>query len=318
MTRERPYASIHDDGDVWHKILQGQHPLRPEDKIPRNEVGNTMWETLRKSWSFAPAERPSAAEVGDMMHKVHQTSDSATPRVVVGKTTTVQDLVAYFERRSLSNYTRLLQTFNIAAAVPISDTKLANVYKVNLHDKPAVAVKCVKHITPYKNIKNQRAARELSCWSSHEHENILPVIGFAVVKGDLAMISPWMNNGCVTNYVANNPGCDRLLLCTQLARAITYLHEHQVVHGDIKGPNVLMSDTNTIQVTDFGVSIMDHQEIEFSVTSAGRGTQRWQASGKKYQHCLSLNRVVQAPEIIYGETDSSEKSDVYALGMTMI
>ncbi|KAJ1304031.1 hypothetical protein OPQ81_008439 [Rhizoctonia solani] len=50
------------------------------------------------------------------------------------------------------------------------------------------------------------------------------------------------------------------------------------VHGDIKGPNVLISDAGTVQVTEFGVSIVDHREIEFSVTSGGRGTHRWQAS----------------------------------------
>ncbi|CAE6508006.1 unnamed protein product, partial [Rhizoctonia solani] len=88
--------------------------------------------------------------------------------------------------------------------------------------------------------------------------------------------------------------------CTQLARAIAYIHNHNVIHGDIKGPNVLVSDANIIQVADFGVSLMDHKEVEFSVTSAGRGTQRWQA-----------------PEILDGETDSSVEGDVYALGITM-
>jgi serine/threonine protein kinase len=63
-------------------------------------------------------------------------------------------------------------------------------------------------------------------------------------------------------------------------------------------PNVLISDEGDVQVTDFGVSIMDHREIEFSVTSTGAGTQRWQA-----------------PEILRGDSDSSKEADVYALGM---
>ncbi|CAE6352779.1 unnamed protein product [Rhizoctonia solani] len=162
-----------------------------------------------------------------------------------------------------------------------------------------MAIKCVKHTTPHKRLK--RAARELNCWSSHKHKNILPLFGFAVVEGNLAMVSPWMKNGCITEYVTRSPDCDRLKLCAQLAGAIAYLHEQNVIHGDIKGPNVLISDEGDVQVTDFGVSIMDHREIEFSVTSTGAGTQRWQA-----------------PEILRGDSDSSKEADVYALGMTMI
>ncbi|KAH7333808.1 kinase-like domain-containing protein [Rhizoctonia solani] len=115
------------------------------------------------------------------------------------------------------------------------------------------------------------------------------------------MISQWMNNGCVTEYVVKNPGCDRLKLCVQLACAIAFLHTHNVVHGDIKGRNVLVSDTGTIMVTDFGVSMMDHQEIEFTATKSRGGTLRWQP-----------------PEILRMETDSTKKADVYALSMTMI
>lgn len=56
-----------------------------------------------------------------------------------------------------------------------------------------------------------------------------------------------------------------------------------------------------IQVMDFGVSIMEHQEIEYSVTLTTGGTQRWLA-----------------PEIFLGQGDSTKEADVYALSMTMI
>ncbi|CUA71142.1 hypothetical protein RSOLAG22IIIB_09361 [Rhizoctonia solani] len=115
------------------------------------------------------------------------------------------------------------------------------------------------------------------------------------------MVSPWMANGCITDYVVRNPNCNRLALCVQLADVIAYLHENNAVHGDIKGANVLVSDKGTVQVTDFGVSIADHQEIEFSMTSKSRGTQRWQA-----------------PEVLTAQTDSTREADVYALAMTMI
>ncbi|CAE6530728.1 unnamed protein product [Rhizoctonia solani] len=217
-----------------------------------------------------------------------------TLRLLIKEDTSVADLVSHFEQRGLTNYTELFHPNNIITVASIADTALANVYRAELLHHEPVAIKCVKHQTPYKKLKEQRAARELSCWSSYTHDNILSLLGFAVVGEEIAMVSPWMINGCVTDYVTHNPDCNRLELCSQLARAIAYIHAHDVVHGDIKSPNVLVSDSGIVKVTDFGVSIMDHQEIEFSVTSSGRGTERWQASGSIQNFDVSYDDHIEA------------------------
>ncbi|KDN38304.1 hypothetical protein RSAG8_09603, partial [Rhizoctonia solani AG-8 WAC10335] len=160
-------------------------------------------------------------------------------------------------------------------------------------------VKCVVNKSPYKQLKH--ATRELYCWSRYEHENILPLLGFAVLDGNLAMISPWLENGSVTEYIKRKQNPDYHDLCTQLSYAIAYLHQHGLIHGDIKGDNVLVSDEGIVKVTDFGVSIVAQLQIEFTYTAKGRGTERWQA-----------------PEILRRKTDSTKEGDVYALGMTMI
>ncbi|CAE6508013.1 unnamed protein product [Rhizoctonia solani] len=295
---------------VFHKA-KTEPPPRPINTIPVNNAGDVVWDILSKCWSINPETRPSANHVCHVMNTVYQSPDGVAPkplRLVVREDTTVQDLVAHFEKQGLINYTGFLDPSVIVSSILAADTALANVYRVEMYYHVPVAVKCVKHITPYKRLK--RAARELDCWLSHQHDNVLPLFGFAVIGEDLAMISPWMNNGCVTDYVASHPTCDRHGLCTQLAQAIAYLHEYNVVHGDIKGPNVLISDRGTVQVTDFGVSIVDHQEIEFSITASGRGTQRWQESGLPYKRRMYSDSVK--------DGDSSKEADVYALGMTMI
>ncbi|KDN33048.1 hypothetical protein RSAG8_13863, partial [Rhizoctonia solani AG-8 WAC10335] len=119
------------------------------------------------------------------------------------------------------NYTEFFHPASIVATVSVADTALANVYRLDTLFHEPVAIKCVKHNTPYKRLK--RAARELSCWSLYKHENILPLFGFMVVEGDLAMVAPWMKNGFVTEYVNRKPE-----LCIQLARAISYLHAHNM------------------------------------------------------------------------------------------
>ncbi|CAE6508022.1 unnamed protein product [Rhizoctonia solani] len=298
MTMAVPYAE-YKDTHVVIKIMNRVLPSRPRDTIQDTYAGNALWDLLCTCWSFDPVDRPSAAHIQDVMHIVDKTSGAVAFRLVVTEDTRIHDLVAYFGSRGLKDYTDLLASGSIATMTPFADTALANVYKISLPNHQCIAVKCVKHVTAHKKLK--RAARELSCWSSHKHENILPVLGFAVVRGDLAMVSPWMSNGCVTEYVTIYPDCNRVALCIQLTRAIAYLHEHNVVHGDIKGPNVLVSESGTVKITDFGVSIMDHKEVEFSATATSRGTQRWQA-----------------PEILLGQSDSTKEGDVYALSMTLI
>ncbi|KAH7333823.1 kinase-like domain-containing protein [Rhizoctonia solani] len=267
------------------KVTRDIIPSRPKDKLPENTSGNVVWDVLCKCWLPNSTDRPSAGYICAAMRTVHQTLEE----------TTVQDLVTHYEQRYLRNYTEVLQQTGITTAIPFADTALANVYKIDLPNQESIAVKCVKHTTPYKRLK--RAARELSCWSLNVHENILPVLGFAVVKGELAMISPWMSNGCITDYINTHPTADLLELCIQLTQAIAYLHKYDVIHGDIKSANVLISDTHQVKVTDFGVSITDHQEIEFTSTSSN-GTQRWQA-----------------PEVLRGDTDSTKEGDIYSLSM---
>ncbi|CAE7195553.1 unnamed protein product, partial [Rhizoctonia solani] len=269
VTMAVPYAEQRDK-QVVIKIMNQEFPSRPKDVIPDNHAGNLFWDALCACWSFDAAKRPNAGEILSVMSTICEPSDwiksdSVHPeiaqhvspvvhpvalRLVVTENTCIQDLVSYFEKRNLTNYTDVLMSTSIVTSMPFADTALANVYKINLPNQQCIAVKCVKHVTPHKKLKKKRAARELSCWLSHKHENILPVLGFAVVRGDLAMVSPWMANGCVTEYVVANPGCNRVKLCTQLARAITYLHEHDVVHGDIKGPNVLVSELGAVKITD--------------------------------------------------------------------
>ncbi|CAE6482147.1 unnamed protein product [Rhizoctonia solani] len=228
------------------------------------------------------------------------TDDAALnpPELKVTKDTTIEDVIAYYEKNGLTNYTELLRAAGIAAEEPRFQSNKAEVYQIELPNQQYVAVKRVFHENDYKRLK--RATRELACWCFPKHQNILPVLGFAVIRGHLAMVSPWMKNRRITDYIENNPSVDRLELCVQLIGAIDYLHQHDMVHGDIKSHNMLISDEGEIQVTDFGVSIKKHRKIEFSGTGGQQGTHLWMA-----------------PEILRGG-DSTKEADMYALGMTLI
>ncbi|CAE6411977.1 unnamed protein product [Rhizoctonia solani] len=85
----------------------------------------------------------------------------------------------------------------------------------------------------YKTLK--RAAREIHIWSKIKHENVHKLMGIVMFKGQsIGMVSEWMENGNLHEYIRKNPNADRFKLCTQVVSGIAYIHDLNMVHGDIK------------------------------------------------------------------------------------
>ncbi|KAH7322187.1 kinase-like protein [Rhizoctonia solani] len=115
------------------------------------------------------------------------------------------------------------------------------------------------------------------------------------------MISLWMKYGSLPSYLESVPGVNRFDMCVQICEALSYLHQIGIVHGDLKGANVLVSEDGFPVLTDFGNSLLADRTLRFTqTTSSSSFTVRWSA-----------------PEIIEESTSHTEASDVYALGMTI-
>ncbi|KAG6902397.1 hypothetical protein C0995_000602 [Termitomyces sp. Mi166 len=148
-------------------------------------------------------------------------------------------------------------------------------------------------------------AREAILWAQLSHPNILPFYGLVQLGSRLSFVSRWATNGNLEDYLAGNPGATyRLLLCLDTAAGVEYLHKNDIVHGDLKGLNVLIDSSGRAALGDFGLaSVTDPQILKWSTQSSiasKGGTARWQA-----------------PELLPPE-DTSEKvynskeSDVFA------
>jgi len=82
---------------------------------------------------------------------------------------------------------------------------------------------------------------------------------------------------------------------SRVVTGLAYLHDHKVVHGDIKGANILIDTDGEAKLADFGSSSLI-EDIVKSETISLRGTTHWMA-----------------PEVLY-QRDVGPFSDIWSLG----
>ncbi|XP_018647802.1 protein kinase [Schistosoma mansoni] len=89
----------------------------------------------------------------------------------------------------------------------------------------------------------------------------------------------------------------------EILRGLMHLHANRVIHRDIKGQNVLLTDNAEVKLVDFGVSAQ--LDKTFGKRNTFIGTPYWMA-----------------PEVIHCEQDSSctydARSDIWSLGITAL
>ena len=56
----------------------------------------------------------------------------------------------------------------------------------------------------------QRFCKEVITWKSLQHHNVLPLVGVMMSEDQFAMVSDWMVNGNINEFIEENPDADRL------------------------------------------------------------------------------------------------------------
>ncbi|KAF9664523.1 hypothetical protein SADUNF_Sadunf16G0027600 [Salix dunnii] len=111
-----------------------------------------------------------------------------------------------------------------------------------------------------------------------------------------------------------SPNMDQVFIITvQLAKALQYLHNHEIVHRDVKPANILLDENLCPHLADFGLA-------EYQKNLKGVSLENWRSSGKPTGGFHKKNMVgtliYMAPEILRKEIHT-EKSDVYSFGISI-
>ncbi|KAK7027431.1 hypothetical protein VNI00_015267 [Paramarasmius palmivorus] len=145
--------------------------------------------------------------------------------------------------------------------------------------------------------------REAIIWRQLRHPNVLPCLGLYYLDDTqqrICLVSPWMENGNLVEYIQSHPreSINHILLMHDITSGLSHLHALKIVHGDLKGFNVLITRSHRACLADFGLSHVSDSQV-FKVTSTvahSAGIARWSA-----------------PEIHTGAS-SSTQSDIYSIG----
>ncbi|KAG9082485.1 hypothetical protein FS749_006814, partial [Ceratobasidium sp. UAMH 11750] len=71
ITGRLPWFGKGDQAVVVAVMVMNQHPERPRSHMPDDsEHGGLLWSTLKSCWANEPRDRPSAAKLQDLMHRV--------------------------------------------------------------------------------------------------------------------------------------------------------------------------------------------------------------------------------------------------------
>ncbi|KAF9446619.1 kinase-like protein [Macrolepiota fuliginosa MF-IS2] len=166
----------------------------------------------------------------------------------------------------------------------------------------------LSHVFPTRLLtRKQVFLKEAAIWRQLQHPNLLPFYGVYHLDdshGRICLISPWMENGAIVEYLRVHPGVKRLLLVYDIAQGLEFLHRNRIVHGDLKGANILVSKAGRACLADFGLSsLRDTEVVRFAMLeSSGHrgGTPRWEAP-----------ELLEDSEVIIHRTPAS---DIYAFG----
>ena len=103
-------------------------------------------------------------------------------------------------------------------------------------------------------------------WKRLTHPNIVPFKG--ITLDPLQIVSEWMSGGDLTGYISLNPQANRIDLVSlfwslprttaslhcqlvNVATGLNYLHQREVIHGDLKGVGPVIAGLSSLTQRNF-------------------------------------------------------------------
>ncbi|XP_052219827.1 uncharacterized protein LOC127837054 isoform X2 [Dreissena polymorpha] len=164
------------------------------------------------------------------------------------------------------------------------DDSLVILKEINMHDLKAT--------------ERQMALNEVNILAMLEHPNIISYFDSFEEDGVIMIEMEYAEGGTLARYLASQEKSleerDIIVMFQQIVSAIRHIHEHNILHRDLKTANIFLTKECVVKVGDFGISKM------MSTANKGANT----VLGTPYYI---------SPEMCEGKP-YNDKSDIWALG----
>jgi serine/threonine-protein kinase len=272
---------------LWSKVTQGEI-LSLVSKHPPEEASSQL---------FRLAEKRLADD--NLTIQIVQVTD-------IERLSNMRGPVRYWKESApnmvndLSDGQVLDDRYHIAETIARSG--MATIYKAtDLDTNRPVALK-----VPFLQFESDpgffsRFEREQKIGHALDHPYILKLLDVAGQdKSRPYMVMEYLQGqtlGQLLRAMAPLPVADALRIASRICNALEYLHDHNVVHRDLKPDNVMICTDGSIRIMDFGIAKYDGQRrLTFGGFTPAMGTPDYMA-----------------PEQVRGKR-GDKRTDIYSLG----
>jgi Flp pilus assembly protein TadD len=173
---------------------------------------------------------------------------------------------------------------------------------LNFSPPRRVAVKLMSQELSIDPEFRKRFEREASLVGTFRHDGIVHVYACGEVQGAKYIVMEYLPGGTLGDLLAQGPlsAPQAIAIGAQLASALAYAHQREVIHRDVKPGNVLFTSEKRAVLSDFGVAKV--------ITSAASNLTR---------HAMVIGSTrYMSPEQERAEA-ITDRADVYALGLLL-
>lgn len=163
-----------------------------------------------------------------------------------------------------------------------------------------VAIKVISDALAASPTAVARFAREARTHAGIQHPNLVQVYDYSITAARPYLVMEYVN-GCTLSERLDRGGfsaAELETLARELLAAVACVHDHGVLHRDIKSANVLLDGEGRARLTDFGLARLEDSS-RITRTDEIVGTLRFLA-----------------PELLEGRP-ASRQSDLFALGVVL-
>ncbi|RWA12064.1 hypothetical protein EKO27_g3045 [Xylaria grammica] len=151
--------------------------------------------------------------------------------------------------------------------------------------------------------------REIGLLRDLRHPNIVQYLGCGSSNEYLNIFLEYVPGGSVQTMLNSYGALPEPLVRSfvrQILEGLSYLHNRDIIHRDIKGANILVDNKGTIKISDFGIS----KKLEASNILNG-------ANNNKNRPSLQGSVFWMAPEVVK-QTSYTRKADIWSLGCLVV